>query len=65
LQTTGVQVPQQVTLYECFTGDTPVVLQSNEGLVINNIVALGAAGVITIAINVEWTESATAASTSF
>ena len=65
LQTTGVQVPQQVTLYECFTGDTPIVLQSNEGLVINNIVALGAAGVITIAINVEWTESNTTSSTAF
>jgi hypothetical protein len=40
-------------------------LQSNEGLIINNVIALGAAGVITIAINVEWTESNTASSTSF
>lgn len=65
VQSLGVQVPQQVILYECFTGDTPVVLQSNEGLIINNVVALGAAGVITIAINVEWTESNTASSTAY
>lgn len=65
LLTTGMYQPQQITLYENFPGDTPLVLQSNEGIVINNIVAMGAGGVFTVAVNVEWTESATAATTSY
>ena len=65
LLTTGTQPLQQVTLYEEFPGDTPLILQSNEGIVINNLVALGAAGVMSVAINIEWTESATSASTSY
>jgi hypothetical protein len=65
LLTTGMYQPQQITLYENFPGDTPLILQSNEGIVINNIVAMGAGGVFTVAVNVEWTESSTAASTSY
>lgn len=65
LLTTGVVPMQQVTLYENIPGDTPMILQSNEGLIINNVVALGAGGVMSVAINVEWTESATSASTSY
>lgn len=65
LLTTGSYLPQQVTLYENFPGDTPIILQSNEGLVLNNIVAMGAGGVFTVSINVEWTESAAATSTSY
>lgn len=65
LLTTGMYQPQQVTLYENFPGDTPIVLQSNEGIVINNIVAMGAGGVFTIGVNVEWTESNTSATTSY
>lgn len=64
--TTLVSQPlQQVTLYENFAGDTPLILQSQEGIVINNIVALGAAGVLTVGITIEWTESATTATTTF
>jgi hypothetical protein len=58
LQTTGSIPPTQVLLYDELPGDTPLILQSNEGLVINNIVAMGAGGVFTIGVNVEWTESA-------
>jgi hypothetical protein len=58
LQTTGAIQPTQVLLYDELPGDTPLILQSNEGLVINNIVAMGAGGVFTIGVNVEWTESA-------
>lgn len=65
LLTTGSIPLQQVVLYENFPGDTPIILQSNEGIVINNLVALGATGVMTLAINVEWTESATSATTSY
>jgi hypothetical protein len=36
-------------------------LANNEGIVITNAVAMGATGVMTVAINVEWTESASTA----
>ena len=65
LLTTGAYQPQQIIMYENLPGDTPLILQSNEGIVINNIVAMGAGGVFTVAVNVEWTESSTAATTSY
>lgn len=65
LLTTGVYLPQQITLYEEFPGDTPLILQSNEGIVINNLVAFGATGVIVASVNIEWTESAASSSTSY
>ena len=65
LLSTGTQPLSQVIMYENFAGDTPIVLQSNEGIVINNLVALGATGVMTVAVNIEWTESSTSATTSF
>ena len=64
LLTTSIQ-PQQLTLYENFAGDSPIVLASNEGIVINNIVAFGAGGVATIVVNIEWVESAATATSSF
>ena len=65
LQTTGAIQPSLLTLYEEFPGDTPLVLQTNEGLVINNIVAMGAGGVFTIGVNVEWTESASSTTNAY
>ena len=37
--------------------DHPIVLQNNEGLVINNQVLMGAAGVGVLSVNVEWFET--------
>jgi len=65
LLTTGVQPLQQTILYETFPGDTPFILQSNEGIVIQNLVAFAASGVVVFAINIEWSESATSATTSY
>jgi hypothetical protein len=39
-------------------GDYPVILAQNEGLVITNGVAMGAAGVINLHVNVEFAEVA-------
>jgi len=65
LLTTGVVPMSQVVLYENFPGDTPIILQSNEGIIINNLVALAATGVMTVAVTIEWTESSTSATTSY
>ena len=59
------QPAQHLILYECFTGDTPLVLATQEGIVINNLTLMGAAGVLSIGVTVEWTESATTSTTSF
>lgn len=56
---------QQVILYENFAGDQPLVLATQEGLIINNLILMGAAGVLSIGVTVEWTESATTSTTSF
>jgi len=55
----------QVILYENFAGDQPLVLQNQEGLIINNLILMGAGGVLSIGVTVEWTESNTTATTSF
>ena len=59
------QPASQIILYECFTGDTPLVLATQEGIVINNLTLMGAAGVLSIGVTVEWIESATTSTTSF
>jgi hypothetical protein len=64
LSTISIQ-PQQLTLYENFSGDTPIVLASNEGIVINNIIPFGSGGVAGVAVNIEWTESATTSTLAF
>ena len=56
---------QQVILYENFAGDQPLVLATQEGIVINNLILMGAAGVLSIGVTVEWTESSTTSTTSF
>ena len=56
---------QQVILYENFAGDQPLVLATQEGIIINNLILMGAAGVLSIGVTVEWTESATTSTTSF
>lgn len=38
-------------------GDYPVVLAQNEGIIINNLVAMGAAGVINLHVNIEFSEN--------
>ena len=38
-------------------GDYPIVLASNEGLVITNNISMGAAGVINLYVNVEFAEA--------
>jgi hypothetical protein len=56
---------QQVILYENFAGDQPLTLQNQEGLIINNLILMGAGGVLSIGVTIEWTESATTSTTSF
>jgi len=59
------QPASQIILYENFNGDTPIVLATQEGIIINNLTLMGAAGVLSIGVTVEWTESATTSTTSF
>jgi hypothetical protein len=47
-------VPVQNNLWDQYTGDQLVVLAPNEGLVIANLTAMGAAGVIRLYVNVEF-----------
>lgn len=46
--------PQGVITHDA--GDYPVVLAQNEGLVINNLIAMGAAGVIQLNVTIEYAE---------
>jgi hypothetical protein len=39
-------------------GDYPLILANNEGFIINNVIAMGATGVINLYVNVEWMELA-------
>jgi hypothetical protein len=61
LLTTGAIPLQQVDVYQNTGTEYPLILANNEGIVITNAVAMGATGVMTVAINVEWTESASTA----
>lgn len=56
---------QQVILYENFAGDQALVLANQEGLIINNLILMGAAGVLSIGVTVEWTESATTSTNTY
>lgn len=40
------------------SGDYPIIFAANEGFIINNVQAMGAAGVINLTVNVEWMELA-------
>jgi hypothetical protein len=61
LLTTGVVPLQQVELYQNGGNEYPIILANNEGIVITNAVAMGATGVMTVAVNIEWTESGSTA----
>jgi hypothetical protein len=61
LLTTGVVPLQQVELYQNGGNEYPLILANNEGIVITNAVAMGATGVMTVAVNIEWTESGSTA----
>ena len=52
---TNVNIP----LFDRQPGEYPIVLANNEGIVINNILAMGAAGVLRLVVYVNWTEVAT------
>jgi hypothetical protein len=45
-------------IYQHQTGDYPLILAANEGFVINNVTAMGASGVVSLYVNVEWMELA-------
>lgn len=48
-------------LYDFHNNVSPIVLANNEGLVIQNVTVMGAAGVIKLIVNVEWVELASGA----
>jgi hypothetical protein len=47
-------VPLQNNLWDQYTGDQLIVLAPNEGLVVANLTAMGAAGVVRLYVNVEF-----------
>jgi hypothetical protein len=47
-------VPVQNNLWDQYTGDQLIVLAPNEGLVIANLTAMGAAGVVRLYVNIEF-----------
>jgi hypothetical protein len=47
-------VPVQNNLWDQCTGDQPIVLAPNEGLVIATLTAMGAAGVVRLYVNIEF-----------
>jgi hypothetical protein len=48
-----------IPLFDRMPGEYPITLANNEGIVINNILAMTAAGVIRLVVFVNWTEVAT------
>lgn len=55
---TGVGVVMPITtLISHDAGDHPIILAQNEGLVIANLIAMGAAGVINLQVNIEFAET--------
>ena len=52
--------PAQDNLISEMCGDMPVVLAANEGIIINNVTLMGAAGVVKVYINLEYAEVAPA-----
>lgn len=49
---------QPQALFQQQTGDYPLFFAANEGFILNNVITLGAAGVINLYVNVEWFELA-------
>jgi hypothetical protein len=47
-----------IPLFDRQPGEYPIVLANNEGIVINNILAMGAGGVVKLVVYVNWTEVA-------
>ena len=45
-----------IPLFDRQPGEYPIVLANNEGIVVNNIVAMGATGVVKLLVTVNWTE---------
>lgn len=45
-------------LFQHQPGDYPLIFAANEGFIINNVIAMGAGGVINLYVNVEWMELA-------
>lgn len=45
-------------IFQHSPGDYPLILANNEGFIINNVILMGAAGVINLTVNVEWMELA-------
>jgi hypothetical protein len=43
-------------IFQHSPGDYPLIFANNEGFIINNVVLMGAAGVINLTVNVEWME---------
>jgi len=57
---TGVGTSMPITdLHENDAGDYPLVLAQNEGFIVTNLIAMGAAGVIQLQVGVEFFETAT------
>ena len=48
-----------IPLFDRYPGEYPIVLANNEGIVVNNLLAMGAAGVVRLVVSVSWTEVAT------
>lgn len=45
-------------IFQHQTGDYPIIFAVNEGFIINNVQAMGAAGVVNLTVSVEWMELA-------
>jgi hypothetical protein len=43
-------------MYQHQSGDYPLILANNEGFIVSNVIAMGAAGIINLTVNVEWME---------
>ena len=43
-------------IFQHSAGDYPIIFANNEGFIINNVIAMGATGVINLYVNVEWME---------
>ena len=57
--TSGVGTSMPITpLFSHDPGDYPLILAQNEGFIITNGIAMGAAGVINLIVNIEFAEAA-------
>jgi hypothetical protein len=53
----GTSMPM-TPLFQHTPGDYPLILASNEGFILNNVILMGATGVVNLLVNVEWMELA-------